>query len=146
MEFDAPRHWAPSIGSADVSADAGPLDGAPRAGGTKKQPPPAQDWEWDLATTISASEAPPGPGEAGSTRIHRGGCHCGAIRFEVEAPPSLVVWECNVRPAESNSSQSMLTPPTREMPVTRVPLRRSALTAACGATFISWCPSGRSNW
>ena len=103
MEFDAPRHWAPSIGSADVSADAGPLDGAPRAGGSKKQPPPAQDWEWDLVTTISASEAPPGPGEPGSTRIHRGGCHCGAIRFEVEAPRALVVWECNVSPAESNS-------------------------------------------
>jgi hypothetical protein len=27
--------------------------------------------------------------------IHRGGCHCGAVRFEVTAPASLEVDECN---------------------------------------------------
>jgi hypothetical protein len=26
---------------------------------------------------------------------HRGGCHCGAVRFEVDAPAQLVVHECN---------------------------------------------------
>ena len=26
---------------------------------------------------------------------HRGGCHCGAVRFEVEAPAELEVFECN---------------------------------------------------
>ena len=26
---------------------------------------------------------------------HRGGCHCGAVRFEVEAPAELEVYECN---------------------------------------------------
>lgn len=26
---------------------------------------------------------------------YTGGCHCGAVRFEVEAPPQLVVHECN---------------------------------------------------
>lgn len=26
---------------------------------------------------------------------HQGGCHCGAVRFEVEAPSSLKVTECN---------------------------------------------------
>eukprot|EP00270_Netrium_digitus_P007182 TRINITY_DN2090_c0_g1_i2.p1 TRINITY_DN2090_c0_g1~~TRINITY_DN2090_c0_g1_i2.p1 ORF type:complete len:142 (+),score=6.15 TRINITY_DN2090_c0_g1_i2:127-552(+) len=26
---------------------------------------------------------------------HRGGCHCGAVRFEVEAPADLVEWVCN---------------------------------------------------
>lgn len=26
---------------------------------------------------------------------HRGGCHCGAVRFEVLAPPDLEVHECN---------------------------------------------------
>ena len=26
---------------------------------------------------------------------HRGGCHCGAVRFEVEAPADLDVLECN---------------------------------------------------
>lgn len=26
---------------------------------------------------------------------HRGGCHCGAVRFEVDAPADLVVQDCN---------------------------------------------------
>jgi len=26
---------------------------------------------------------------------HRGGCHCGAVRFEVDAPASLVALQCN---------------------------------------------------
>jgi hypothetical protein len=27
--------------------------------------------------------------------IHRGGCHCGKVRFELEAPSQLEVLECN---------------------------------------------------
>ena len=27
--------------------------------------------------------------------VHRGGCHCGAVRFEVDAPATLVVQDCN---------------------------------------------------
>jgi hypothetical protein len=27
--------------------------------------------------------------------VHRGSCHCGRVRFEVTAPPSLLVEECN---------------------------------------------------
>jgi len=27
--------------------------------------------------------------------VSRGGCHCGAVRFEVEAPESLLVQDCN---------------------------------------------------
>lgn len=27
--------------------------------------------------------------------VHRGGCHCGAVRYEVEAPAALVVQDCN---------------------------------------------------
>jgi len=27
--------------------------------------------------------------------LHRGGCHCGAVSFEVEAPPRLTVSDCN---------------------------------------------------
>lgn len=28
-------------------------------------------------------------------RWHKGGCHCGAIAIEVQAPPSVTVQECN---------------------------------------------------
>jgi len=27
--------------------------------------------------------------------LHRGGCHCGAVRFEVQAPARLTVQSCN---------------------------------------------------
>jgi hypothetical protein len=27
--------------------------------------------------------------------IHRGGCHCGAVRFEVEAPERVIALDCN---------------------------------------------------
>jgi len=33
--------------------------------------------------------------EGSAMTTHRGGCHCGAVRFEVEAPEDLVVHECN---------------------------------------------------
>ena len=92
LSADSQPHWAPA--GAKLINDGPPHRWAPRAGGEKKAPPPAADWEWDLVTTISAGEAPPSPGSA-STRVHKGGCHCGAVRFEVIAPPSLVVWECN---------------------------------------------------
>jgi hypothetical protein len=32
---------------------------------------------------------------AATTVTHRGGCHCGAVRFEVDAPSLLDVLECN---------------------------------------------------
>lgn len=32
---------------------------------------------------------------APALRTHRGGCHCGAVRFEVRAPAVLQVLECN---------------------------------------------------
>ena len=39
--------------------------------------------------------AEPGSG-AGEERVwHRGGCHCGAVVFQVLAPPDMVVHDCN---------------------------------------------------
>jgi hypothetical protein len=32
---------------------------------------------------------------SGQLITHRGGCHCGRVRFEVEAPPELELNECN---------------------------------------------------
>ena len=93
--IEPPAHWAPP--STPLPAGASPPHNtAPRAGGSLKKPPPAANWEWALTTTIKPCEALPGLG-TDEMRVHKGGCHCGDVRFEVEAPPSLVVWECNVR-------------------------------------------------
>ena len=82
-------HWA---SRAELTADSAPPAAAPRAGGAVLKPP-APAWEWELRTSVRAVASTPSP----KTDIvcHRGGCHCGAVRFEVDAPSSLVAWECN---------------------------------------------------
>lgn len=37
--------------------------------------------------------SPPSP--TGPLVTHAGGCHCGAVRFEMDAPAHLVAWDCN---------------------------------------------------
>lgn len=44
-------------------------------------------------TTAARSTSAPPPRPALAT--HRGGCHCGRVRFEVDAPPALQVLDCN---------------------------------------------------
>jgi len=71
---------------------------APRAGGGVPQPRRVQDeWEWEVLTNVvpATGSRPPAAGSLGGNVPHRGGCHCGAVRFEVLAPASLVVWDCN---------------------------------------------------
>jgi hypothetical protein len=31
----------------------------------------------------------------GAEVTHRGGCHCGAVRFECQAPANVIVYDCN---------------------------------------------------
>jgi hypothetical protein len=49
--------------------------------------------------TIAVGLPPRGfvPGDQGMTGLttHRGGCHCGRVRFEVDAPARLTAHECN---------------------------------------------------
>lgn len=32
---------------------------------------------------------------AAATVTHSGACHCGAVKFEFDAPPDMVAWDCN---------------------------------------------------
>eukprot|EP00873_Tetraselmis_striata_P038997 jgi/Tetstr1/459261/TSEL_004661.t1 len=32
---------------------------------------------------------------SGTLVTHKGACHCGAVRFEVDAPAKVVAWDCN---------------------------------------------------
>ncbi len=45
--------------------------------------------------------------------IHRGGCHCGAIRFEVDAPARLLVHDCNCSICSMSGFQHLIVPGSR---------------------------------
>jgi hypothetical protein len=44
---------------------------------------------------------------------HRGGCHCGAVRFEVDAPADLEVWSCNCSMCSKNAFLHLIVPASR---------------------------------
>lgn len=45
--------------------------------------------------------------------LHRGGCHCGAVRFEVDAPARLHVHECNCSICAMCGFQHLIVPASR---------------------------------
>jgi hypothetical protein len=45
--------------------------------------------------------------------VHRGGCHCGRVAFEVEAPAELDVSECNCSICRRTGYLHLLTPKSR---------------------------------
>ena len=44
---------------------------------------------------------------------HRGGCHCGAVRFEVDAPDRLVVQDCNCSICRMSGYWHLIVPAAR---------------------------------
>ena len=82
--------------------------------------------------------------------LHRGGCHCGDVRFEVEAAS-------NPNPETKPSRDPNLNPNLNPKPDTNPspnphPIRwrrprtwscgtATAATAACGVTSTLWCPN-----
>jgi hypothetical protein len=44
---------------------------------------------------------------------HRGGCHCGAVAFEVDAPANLTVSECNCSICRMSGYLHLIVPRTR---------------------------------
>jgi hypothetical protein len=44
---------------------------------------------------------------------HRGGCHCGAVAFEVQAPARLTVRECNCSICRMSGFQHLIVPRAR---------------------------------
>ena len=45
--------------------------------------------------------------------LHRGGCHCGDVAFEVEAPPELTVQECNCSICSMTGCLHLIVPASR---------------------------------
>lgn len=45
--------------------------------------------------------------------VHKGGCHCGAVRFEVDAPENPVVQECNCSICSKSGFLHLIVPASR---------------------------------
>lgn len=89
--IEAAAHWA-SPGR-PCAEDAPGHRAAPRAGGEVGSPRSTEArWEWDVGTTVSRATEAAAPylsAEVQERALHRGGCHCGDVRFEVPRPPTL---------------------------------------------------------
>ena len=48
-----------------------------------------------------------------ATITHRGGCHCGAVRFEVEAPAVIEAFECNCSICAKTAFLHLIVPAAR---------------------------------
>jgi hypothetical protein len=51
--------------------------------------------------------------EADALLTHRGGCHCGAVAFEVDAPARVTVSECNCSMCRMSGYLHLIVPRTR---------------------------------
>ena len=86
-------HWA----STPLVKDELPPSCAPCAGGGVVKVATA-DMRWDFEVTTSVEWLKPAPeaaADANTLVLHRGGCHCGLVRFECDAPAHVVAWDCN---------------------------------------------------
>ena len=54
---------------------------------------------------------------ADQNMIHTGGCHCGAVRYEVRAPAHVTAYECNCSICEMVGYQHFIVARDRFMPV-----------------------------
>jgi hypothetical protein len=45
--------------------------------------------------------------------VHRGGCHCGGVRFEIEAPSRVLVLDCNCSMCRMTAFQHLIVPASR---------------------------------
>lgn len=46
-------------------------------------------------------------------KVHQGGCHCGAVRFEVDVPKNPVVQECNCSICSRSGFLHLIVPASR---------------------------------
>ncbi len=51
--------------------------------------------------------------DAAGRVVHRGGCHCGRVRFEVEAPQDLELTECNCSMCRRSGYLHLIVPRSR---------------------------------
>ena len=86
-------HWA----STPLVEDELPPSCAPCAGGGVVKVATAEmRWDFEVPTSVEwLKPAPEAAADANRLVLHRGGCHCGLVRFECDAPAHVVAWDCN---------------------------------------------------
>ena len=86
-------HWA----STPLVEDELPPSCAPCAGGGIVKVATAEmRWDFEVPTSVEwLKPAPEAAADANRLVLHRGGCHCGLVRFECDAPAHVVAWDCN---------------------------------------------------
>ncbi|OVA12170.1 Glutathione-dependent formaldehyde-activating enzyme/centromere protein V [Macleaya cordata] len=47
------------------------------------------------------------------TIMHNGGCHCGSVRWQVEAPSSVIAWKCNCSDCSMRGNTHFIVPSTK---------------------------------
>jgi len=52
-------------------------------------------------------------GRTSALVVHRGGCHCGRVRFEVDAPVVIAALECNCSICRMSGFQHLIVPAAR---------------------------------
>uniref|UniRef100_A0A5B6YSU8 CENP-V/GFA domain-containing protein n=1 Tax=Davidia involucrata TaxID=16924 RepID=A0A5B6YSU8_DAVIN len=45
--------------------------------------------------------------------VHNGGCHCRSVRWRVQAPPSVVAWQCNCSDCSMRGNTHFVVPSER---------------------------------
>jgi len=81
--------WLEAPPASPAAADPKPFDWEPRMSYVPKRPQ-LQAGVASAAGTVAAASEVEAP-----LVVHRGRCHCGRVRFEVDAPSAIVAWDCN---------------------------------------------------
>mmetsp|Transcript_59830 Transcript_59830/g.129636 ORF Transcript_59830/g.129636 Transcript_59830/m.129636 type:complete len:229 (-) Transcript_59830:147-833(-) len=115
-----PPQW---VGPGEPPADHGAIPGASTAGCPVASPATTKmKWDWELRKSAERVRPPLSTESAaditcaesgvaaGSSTTHSGGCHCGAVRFRVDAPSSLVVWDCNCSDCRMRANTHFIVP------------------------------------
>ncbi len=92
MRVGRAPHWQ----ALPLVTDELPPGNAPLAGGGVVKPATTEmNWEFEVTTTVNWVASAPEAAADATTVLHRGGCHCGLVRFECDASAHLVAWDCN---------------------------------------------------
>lgn len=97
----------------------------------KESPVLPESWEEERPADALAAFAAP-------MVVHRGGCHCGAVRFAAAAPKDLLAWKCNCTRCRITRPDAVLLPSAQFL-VTRGDDKLASYTFGEGGAIHRFC-------